>query len=147
MTVPRATIRKIVIARGSYTGYTRSSMRSRLTAHHRTRPKKSQPLKRCEQASRFSSKSGAKITHDQADHAFYSRSQDSIHLPPKESFRDPAGYYGTALHELAHWTGHPSRLNRSTLNESYRFGDTNYAKEELRAELASVFMAAESGSP
>ncbi len=93
------------------------------------------------------SNSGAKITQDQADHAFYSRSQDSIHLPPKESFRDPAGYYGTALHELAHWTGHPSRLNRSTLNEAYRFGDTNYAKEELRAELASVFMAAERGVP
>ena len=91
--------------------------------------------------------SGAKISHDQADRAFYSRSQDSIHLPPKESFKEPAGYYGTALHELAHWTGHPSRLNRSTLNESYRFGDTSYAKEELRAELASVFLAAERGIP
>src|SRR5205085_3140251 len=52
-----------------------------------------------------------------------------------------------ALHELAHWTGHASRLNRSTLNESYRFGDLNYAKEELRAELASVFIAAEVGVP
>jgi Zincin-like metallopeptidase len=38
-------------------------------------------------------------------------------------------------------------LNRSTLNESYRFGDPNYAKEELRAELASVFLAAERGIP
>jgi len=91
--------------------------------------------------------SGAKISHDQADRAFYSRASDSIHLPSKEAFRDAAGYYGTALHELAHWTGHPSRLNRQTLNESYRFGDTNYAKEELRAELASVFLAAERGIP
>jgi antirestriction protein ArdC len=48
---------------------------------------------------------------------------------------------------LAHWTGHPSRLDRSTLMESYRFGDLNYAKEELRAELASVFIAAEVGVP
>src|SRR5471030_1511497 len=91
--------------------------------------------------------SGANIAHDQADRAFYSRSQDSIHLPQKDAFKDAAGYYGTALHELAHWTGHPSRLDRSTLTESYRFGDVNYAKEELRAELASVFLAAQRGIP
>lgn len=91
--------------------------------------------------------SGAKIIHDQADRAFYSRAGDSIHLPSKDSFKDAAGYYGTSLHELAHWTGHPQRLNRSTLAESYRFGDVNYAKEELRAELASVFLAAERGIP
>jgi len=93
------------------------------------------------------SSSGANISHDQSDRAFYSRSEDSIHLPPKDAFKDVPGYYGTALHELAHWTGHPSRLDRSTLTESYRFGDTNYAKEELRAELASVFLAAHRGIP
>jgi antirestriction protein ArdC len=91
--------------------------------------------------------SGAKIAHDRAGGAFYDRAGDAIHLPPKEAFKDAPGYYGTALHELAHWTGHPSRLNRATLNESYRFGDVNYAKEELRAELASVFLAAERGIP
>jgi antirestriction protein ArdC len=91
--------------------------------------------------------SGAKIAHDQADGAFYDRAADAIHLPPKEAFKEAPGYYGTALHELAHWSGHPSRLNRATLNESYRFGDVNYAKEELRAELASVFLAAERGIP
>jgi antirestriction protein ArdC len=91
--------------------------------------------------------SGANIAHDQADRAFYSRSHDSLHLPPKDAFKDAAGYYGTALHELAHWTGHPSRLDRSTLTDSYRFGDVNYAKEELRAELASVFLAAQRGIP
>lgn len=91
--------------------------------------------------------SGAKIRHDQTDHAFYRRSSDTIHLPPKHAFHDVAGYYGTALHELAHWTGHPERLNRPTLNQAYRFGDTDYAKEELRAELTSVFLAAERGIP
>jgi antirestriction protein ArdC len=91
--------------------------------------------------------SGANIAHDQADRAFYSRTQDSIHLPPKAAFKEAAAYYGTALHELAHWSGHPSRLDRSTLTESYRFGDANYAKEELRAELASVFLAAQRGIP
>ena len=91
--------------------------------------------------------SGAKIAHDQANSAFYNRAEDAIHLPQKAAFKDAAGYFGTALHELAHWSGHPSRLNRQTLNESYRFGDVNYAKEELRAELASVFLAAERGIP
>ena len=91
--------------------------------------------------------SGASIAHDQADRAFYSRGEDSIHLPPRDAFRDAAGYYGTALHELAHWSGHPSRLDRPTLTESYRFGDVNYAREELRAELSSVFLAAQRGIP
>jgi antirestriction protein ArdC len=96
---------------------------------------------------RILANSGAKVAHDQRDGAFYDRRSDSIHLPPKEAFNDAPGYYGTALHELAHWTGHPSRLNRATLNDSYRFGDLNYAREELRAELASVFIAAERGIP
>ena len=61
--------------------------------------------------------------------------------------KTPQSYYGTALHEAAHSSGHPSRLNRATLNESYLFGDISYAKEELRAELASVFLAAERGIP
>jgi antirestriction protein ArdC len=96
---------------------------------------------------RILANSGASIAHDEDDRAFYNRVSDSIHLPHKETFNDASGYYGTALHELAHWTGHPSRLNRLTLNDSYRFGDLNYAKEELRAELASVFLAAERGIP
>src|SRR4029077_415466 len=98
-----------------------------------------------EAAERILNNSGATILHDQADRAFYNRPADSIHLPRKHAFKDAAGYYGTVLHELAHWSGHPSRLNRATLNESYRFGDVSYAKEELRAEVASVFLAAERG--
>lgn len=91
--------------------------------------------------------SGASIAHDQNDKAFYSRATDSIHMPPKGAFKAPADYYGTALHELAHWTGHSSRLDRETLNTSSGFGDRAYAREELRAELASVFLAAERGIP
>jgi antirestriction protein ArdC len=110
-------------------------------------PKQYRTFEAIESAEQIFNNSGARITHDQGDRAFYSRSADSIHLPPRQAFQDAAGYYGTALHELAHWTGHPSRLNRQTLNETYRFGDTNYAKEELRAELASVFLAAQRGIP
>lgn len=91
--------------------------------------------------------SGATIRHDQNDRAFYSRFTDKIHLPPKSAFPSAAAYYGTALHELGHWTGHSSRLDRETLNSSKTFGDPSYAREELRAELASVFLAAERGIP
>jgi antirestriction protein ArdC len=110
-------------------------------------PKERTPFEAIEAGERILVSSGARISHDQADRCFYHRSTDSIHLPPKEAFNDAPGYYGTALHELSHWTGHPSRLNRSTLNESYRFGDPAYAREELRAELASLFLAAEIGIP
>jgi antirestriction protein ArdC len=111
-----------------------------------SRPERS-AFEAVESGERILANSGASIAHDQQDRAFYSRSADSIHLPAKTAFLDAASYYGTALHELGHWTGHPSRLNRTTLNESYRFGDLNYAKEELRAELASVLLAAETGIP
>jgi antirestriction protein ArdC len=110
-------------------------------------PKERTAFEAAESGERILANSGAQIEHDQRDRAFYNRTADSIHLPPKEAFNDASGYYGTALHELAHWTGHPSRMNRATLTESYRFGDLNYAKEELRAELASVFLAAELGIP
>jgi antirestriction protein ArdC len=110
-------------------------------------PKQHTPFEVAQSGERILVGSGARIAHDRADGAFYDRVGDAIHLPPKEAFKDAPGYYGTALHELAHWSGHPSRLNRATLNESYRFGDVNYAKEELRAELASVFLAAQRGIP
>ena len=110
-------------------------------------PKHRSPFEIVEAGEQILRNSGARVTHDQADRAFYSRSSDSIHLPPREAFDGAPGYYGTALHELAHWSGHPDRLNRQTLNQSYRFGDQNYAREELRAELASVFLAAERGIP
>jgi antirestriction protein ArdC len=91
--------------------------------------------------------SGAQIHHDQQDRAFYSRLSDTIHLPTKTAFPTQAEYYGTALHELGHWTGHPDRLNRLSQPGSYVFGSQEYAKEELRAELTSVFLSAERGIP
>jgi len=91
--------------------------------------------------------SGAVIRHDRNDLAFYDPKTDIIHLPAAGTFENAAGYYGTALHELSHWTGHSSRLNRETLANPARFGGAAYAREELRAELASVFLAAERGIP
>lgn len=78
------------------------------------------------------------------DRAFYSPSTDHIQLPPDFAFNGPEEFAATALHELAHWTGHPSRLNRDLQN---RFGSSAYAMEELRAELASAFVGNELGIP
>ena len=91
--------------------------------------------------------SGATIKHDQSDRAFYRPSADEIHLPPKSAFPDAARYYGTALHELGHWTGHAERLNREGVTGGHAFGTPEYAKEELRAELASYFLSARTGIP
>lgn len=88
--------------------------------------------------------SGASIYHDQEARAFYSPTSDDIHLPPRSIFSDATKYYATALHELGHWTGHESRLGREISN---RFGTEDYAREELRAELASFFLASRLGIP
>lgn len=80
---------------------------------------------------------GVPIIHDQSDNNFYLPSKDEIHLTPKESFLSSEGYYGTVLHEVGHSTGHTSRLNRDL---SGTFGTESYAKEELRAEIASFML-------
>lgn len=88
--------------------------------------------------------SGAKIINGQVDRSAYSPQHDRIMLPPKEAFPSLGDYYATALHELAHWTGHPSRLKRDLTGNK---GTEAYAKEELRAELASAFLSMELGLP
>jgi len=87
--------------------------------------------------------SGATISHDQSDRAFYRLDTDEIHLPPREHFPDAGNYYSTALHELGHWTGNVDRMNR-------QFGPPGselYAKEELRAEIASWMLNQQLGLP
>ncbi|MCR4716373.1 MAG: hypothetical protein K5656_04250, partial [Lachnospiraceae bacterium] len=68
--------------------------------------------------------------------AFYRPSEDSITMPPIESFWAEYNYLSTFLHEAGHSTGHESRLNRDLTGI---FGSEKYAKEELRAEIASAF--------
>jgi antirestriction protein ArdC len=82
--------------------------------------------------------SGATI-REAGGEAFYHLGEDFIRLPPRGSFVTPADYYCTALHELGHWTAHPSRLARDLTG---RFGSTAYAREELIAELISAFLCA-----
>lgn len=81
------------------------------------------------------------ITHDGGSSAYYSPREDAIHLPEMAVFKDMQNYYATALHEIAHSTGHKSRLNRNL-----QMADkAAYAVEELRAELGSVFVQNELG--
>jgi len=62
--------------------------------------------------------------------------EDRIVIPPRENFKDLDSFLATALHEMAHSTGHESCLNRELTG---KFGSEDYAKEELRAELGSAF--------
>ena len=96
-----------------------------------------------EKAENILSASGANINHDQSNRAFYRPMTDSIHLPPRENFEEPGLYYETALHELGHWTGHGSRMER----EFGPFGSEKYAREELRAEIASWMLGQDIGIP
>lgn len=76
------------------------------------------------------------------DSAYWNRSTDRVHLPDREMFTSTAGFYSTAFHELTHWSGHESRLNREF---GKRFGDHAYAAEELVAQLGAQFLSAEFG--
>ena len=71
--------------------------------------------------------------------AFYVPSQDFIQVPPQPAFHDQVNYYRTCFHELGHWTGHKSRLDRVIENTK---GDKLYAREELVAEMTSAFVCA-----
>ena len=68
--------------------------------------------------------------------AYFSPFGDYIQLPEKEKFKSQEGFYSTAFHELTHWSGHESRLNRDMGIQ----GTVKYAKEELVAEISSYMM-------
>lgn len=70
------------------------------------------------------------------DRACFSINSDIVVLPHRSLFETPDQYYAVAMHEMGHWTGHSSRLNRDF---SGRFGSQAYAFEELVAEMSSAF--------
>ena len=92
-----------------------------------------------ERAENLLAASQVTINHG-GNQAYYNQTHDEIHLPFKEQFDNATKYYAVALHELGHWTGHPSRLNRSMEGG---FGSEKYAREELRAEIASLMIGSE----
>lgn len=93
----------------------------------------------------FVFKTGVSLDHN-GERACYNRLTDKISMPDQGLFIDTEncsateGYYSTLLHELTHWTGHPNRINR---NLGKKFGDKDYAVEELVAELGAAFMCTE----
>lgn len=95
-----------------------------------------------ERAENIIAANGVPVTHNTDGSAFYSPGGDFICLTPRESFATVDAYYSTLLHEVGHSTGHPTRLNREFGGQ---FGSEGYAREELRAELASTFLCGELG--
>jgi len=87
--------------------------------------------------------SKAVIEHG-GDDMFYDTRSDVIVLPEKEQFKDPQQYYAEALHQLAHWTAAPDRLNRPMEDDA---GYSAVIREELRTNLASVFLSKELNLP
>lgn len=85
--------------------------------------------------------SGAEIRIG-GERAFYSPSTDHIQMPPRSAFATAQGWCSVQIHELGHWTGASTRLNRDLRN---RFGSQDYSREELRAEIAQVMVCAELG--
>jgi antirestriction protein ArdC len=93
-------------------------------------------------ADAFLARVGATVEHRSEGRAYYRPGAELIVLPPFETFTDAHAYYAASAHEHAHWTGHPTRLDRNLAN---RFGDRAYAAEELIAELSAAFTCATLG--
>jgi len=88
-------------------------------------------------------KSANPVIRYQGEKAYFSLSEDFINMPFKSKFKDNEGYYSTLFHELIHWTGHKTRLDR--LDKLNRENHENRAFEELVAEIGASFLCAQFG--
>lgn len=95
-----------------------------------------------ERAEQIIQSSGAIIEYKKGNSCYYIPGRDKIVMCTPEQFKGKEAYYSVLFHELGHWTGHPSRLNRDLHNA---FGTPDYAFEELVAEFCSAYMSAENG--
>lgn len=77
--------------------------------------------------------------------AVYVPSLDLVNTPPLEDFMDAERYYSTIFHEMAHSTGHASRLNRPGIVQFDKFGSEQYSKEELIAEFSAAMLCGVAG--
>jgi antirestriction protein ArdC len=84
------------------------------------------------------------IEHGQPQ-AYYRPLTDTVNMPERCLFPKAEHYYSVLFHELTHSTGHQSRLNRDTLKDILTFGDTNYSKEELCAEMGAAYLCGVAG--
>ena len=83
------------------------------------------------------------IHHGRGTRACYRATIDEIEMPAFDRFESGDAYYGTLLHELAHATGHSTRLNRDSLTKHDSFGGQVYSQEELVAEMTAAFVGME----
>lgn len=114
-----------------------------LPAHYYAKAETPPPAARIEAAERFFASTRADIRHG-GNRAFYAPTPDFIQMPPFEAFEDAESYSATLTHELAHWTGNKSRLDRN-FEAGNRFGSEGYAFEELVAELCAAFVCCDLG--
>jgi len=84
------------------------------------------------------------IQHGEA-RAYYRPLADTVNMPARSLFPKTEHYYSVLFHELTHATGHASRLDRATLRDMLAFGDTNYSKEELCAEMGAAYLCGMAG--
>lgn len=89
---------------------------------------------------RFFASTGADIRHG-GSRAYYQPNGDFVQMPAFEDFHNAESFYSVLAHELTHWTKHPLRLDRDFGHK--KWGDENYALEELTAELGSAFLCAD----
>jgi antirestriction protein ArdC len=80
-----------------------------------------------------------------APQAYYRPLADVVNMPERGLFPKAEHYYSVLFHELTHSTGHISRLDRATLRDLLAFGDTNYSKEELVAEMGAAYLCGVAG--
>jgi antirestriction protein ArdC len=79
------------------------------------------------------------------DEPYYNWREDRVKVPHRENFILSDEYYATLFHELAHSTGHESRLSREECRKPSVYGSRDYCKEELVAEIATCFLCGEAG--
>lgn len=87
---------------------------------------------------------GVEVVHDQQESGFYSAAGDKVHIAPPTSYKAESDYHADLVHQLLHATGLPGRLNREM---GRSFTSQEYAREELAAEIATLFLARDLGMP
>jgi antirestriction protein ArdC len=98
-----------------------------------------QTMSPAERAEKLIADSKAVIIHG-GQEAYYDKQRDAIFMPEKDQFENDTRYYQAAIHQLAHWSGHESRLNRPLEG---KFGSLEYSREEMRAAIAAILIGGE----
>lgn len=91
-------------------------------------------------AMEYVAREGIKLEIDDTDRACYNPITDRVRVPKMAQYKDREEYYSTLFHELTHSTGHEKRLNRPEMQGLAMFGDSEYSKEELTAEMGAAFL-------